>query len=133
MSHSNPVVAYLQRHGSAKSAPVPLTIEYHLTSDSNPSLYRAPSTNESYPNVSGDFNPIHTNPYFVTFASLPGTITHGMFTTGSTATRWYVETVKGLSKACELLPIGVIVAMVGHSDEEREGQGCGRCLLAQDW
>ena len=66
---------------------LPLTTEYHLTSDSNPSLYRAPSTNEPYSNVSGDFNPIHTNPYFVAFASLPGTITHGMFTTGSTTTR----------------------------------------------
>ncbi len=90
-SQGNPVVAYLQRHGSAKSAPIPLTTEYHLTSDSNPSLYRAPSTNEPYSKVSGDFNPIHTNPYFAAFASLPGTITHGMFT--SAATRRYVETV----------------------------------------
>ena len=91
MLHSNPVVAYLQRYGSAKSAPVPLTIEYHLTSDSNPSLYRAPSTNEPYSKISGDFNPIHMNPYFAAFATLPGTITHGMFT--SAATRRYVETV----------------------------------------
>jgi fatty acid synthase subunit alpha, fungi type len=70
---------------------MPLTTEYHLTSDSNPSLYRAPSTNEPYSKVSGDYNPIHTNPYFAAFASLPGTITHGMFT--SAATRRYVETV----------------------------------------
>ena len=90
-SQGNPVLAYLQRHGSAKSAPVPLTTEYHLTSDSNPSLYRAPSSNEPYSKISGDFNPIHTNPYFAAFASLPGTITHGMFT--SAATRRYVETV----------------------------------------
>jgi fatty acid synthase subunit alpha, fungi type len=55
-SQGNPVVAYLQRHGSAKSAPMPLATEYHLTSDSNPSLYRAPSTNEPYSKVSGDFN-----------------------------------------------------------------------------
>ena len=73
-SQGNPVVAYLQRHGSAKSAPIPLTTGYHLTSDSNPSLYRAPSTNEPYSNVSGDFNPIHTNPYFAAFPSLSGTI-----------------------------------------------------------
>jgi fatty acid synthase subunit beta len=70
---------------------MPLTTEYHLTSDSNPSLYRAPSTNAPYSKVSGDYNPIHTNPYFATFASLPGTITHGMFT--SATTRQYVETV----------------------------------------
>ena len=39
----------------------------------------------------GTSNPIHTNPYFAAFASLSGTIMHGMFT--SAATRWYVETV----------------------------------------
>jgi fatty acid synthase subunit alpha, fungi type len=70
-SQGNPVVAYLQRHGSAKSAPISLTTEYHLMSDSNASLYRAPSTNEPYSNASGDFNLIHMNPYFVAFPSLP--------------------------------------------------------------
>ena len=88
----NLVVAYYpQRHGSAKSAPVPLTTEYHLMSDSNPSLYRTPSTDEPYSRVSGDFNSIYTNPYFSAFASLPDTVTHGMFT--SATARWYVETV----------------------------------------
>ena len=38
-----------------------------------------------------DFNPIHTNPYFAAFSSLPGAITLGMFT--SAVTGWYVETV----------------------------------------
>jgi len=90
-SQGNPVVAYLQRHGSAKSAPIPLPAEYHLTSSTNFSFYHAPSTNEPYSKVSGDFNPIHTNPYFAAYASLPGTITHGMFS--SAATRRYVETV----------------------------------------
>ena len=83
-SQGNLVVAYLQHHGLAKSAPIPLTTEYHFTLDSNPSLYRAPSTNEPYSKVSGDFNPIHMNPYFAAFASLPGTITHGMFTSAAT-------------------------------------------------
>ena len=90
-SQGNLVVAYLQRHGSERSAPIPLATEYHLTSDSNPSLYHAPSKNEPYSGVSGDFNPIHTNPYFAAYASLPGTITHGMFS--SAATRRYMETV----------------------------------------
>ena len=90
-SQGNPIVTYLQCHGSAKSAPMPLTTEYHLTSDSNPSLYRAPCMNEPYSKVSGDFNPIRTNPYFTALASLPGTITHGTFI--SAATRWYVKTV----------------------------------------
>jgi hypothetical protein len=43
-SQGDPVVTYLQHHGSTKSAPTPLATEYHLRSDSNPSLYRAPST-----------------------------------------------------------------------------------------
>jgi fatty acid synthase subunit alpha, fungi type len=90
-SQGNPVVTYLQRHDSPGSTPIPLTTEYHLTSDSKPSLYCTPSTNEPYSTVSGGFNPIHTNPYFAAFASLPDTFTHGMFT--SAATRRYVETV----------------------------------------
>jgi len=85
----NLVVAYYpQRHGSAKSAPVPLTTEYHLMSDLNPSLYRAPSTSGPYSKVFGDFNAVHMNPYF---AFLLGIFTHGMFTRA--ATRRYVETV----------------------------------------
>jgi fatty acid synthase subunit alpha len=45
-SQGNPVVTYLQRHGSAKSTPIPLAVEYHFTSSKNPSLYHAPATNE---------------------------------------------------------------------------------------
>ena len=44
-----------------------------------------------YAGASGDFNPIHINPYFSDFASLPATITHGLWS--SAATRRYVETV----------------------------------------
>ena len=44
-----------------------------------------------YAGASGDFNPIHINPYFADFAALPGTITHGMWS--SAATRRYVEVV----------------------------------------
>ena len=50
-----------------------------------------PFTNEPYSKISGDFNPIHVNPYFSDFVGLPGTITHGMWT--SAATRKYVEAV----------------------------------------
>jgi fatty acid synthase subunit alpha len=54
-------------------------------------VFHAPLTNEPYSKVSGDFNPIHVNPYFSDFSSLPATITHGMWT--SAATRRFVETV----------------------------------------
>jgi len=45
-SQGNPIITYLQRHGSAKSTPIPLAVEYHFTSSTNPSLYHAPATNE---------------------------------------------------------------------------------------
>ncbi|KAH9953906.1 acyl transferase domain-containing protein, partial [Lactifluus volemus] len=83
-------MTYLQRYGSTKSPQISIPTEYHLTLSANPSVYRAPTTNEPYSKVSGDFNPIHTNPYFSLY-ELPGTITHGMFS--SAAARCYVETV----------------------------------------
>ncbi|GBE88365.1 hypothetical protein SCP_1301800 [Sparassis crispa] len=54
-------------------------------------VFNSSATNESYSKVSGDFNPIHVNPYFADLAALPATITHGMWS--SAATRRYVETV----------------------------------------
>ena len=72
--HGNPVVAYLRHHGSARSASIPVAAEYHLTSSTNSSLYHVPSTNEPHSKVSGDFNPIHTNPYFAAYASLLGSL-----------------------------------------------------------
>jgi fatty acid synthase subunit beta len=53
--------------------------------------FKAPFSNEPYSKISGDFNPIHVNPYFSDFASLPATITHGMWS--SAATRCFVESV----------------------------------------
>ncbi|KAG9047855.1 3-oxoacyl-[acyl-carrier-protein] synthase [Tulasnella sp. UAMH 9824] len=91
-SHGNPVLAYLQRRG------IPDVISskfenggYSLTSSKVPSTFLAPATNEPYSKISGDFNPIHVNPYFSDYAALPGTITHGMWS--SAATRKYVENV----------------------------------------
>jgi fatty acid synthase subunit alpha, fungi type len=55
------------------------------------STFNAPLTNEHYSKISGDFNPIHVNPYFSDFASLPATITHGMWS--SAATHCYVESI----------------------------------------
>jgi hypothetical protein len=88
--HGNPVLAYVQRHGTPQGLLTPLPNEgYSLTTE--PATFVAPSTNEPYSKVSGDFNPIHVNPYFSNYASLPGTITHGMWS--SAATRRYVENV----------------------------------------
>jgi fatty acid synthase subunit alpha, fungi type len=88
----NPVLAYLQRNGAPQALITLLTNEgYNMTSDEGAVSFSSPLTNEPYSCFSGDFNPIHVNPYFSNYASLPGTITHGMWS--SAATRKYVENV----------------------------------------
>ncbi|KAF9267936.1 fatty acid synthase [Marasmius fiardii PR-910] len=87
--HGNPVVAYTQRHGIPEGLLVPLPNEGYTLEGSTP--FNAPLTNEPYSGISGDFNPIHINPYFSCYASLPATITHGLWS--SAATRRYVENV----------------------------------------
>ena len=44
---------------------------------------QCPDVNMPYSVVSGDTNPIHTNPYFADLAGLPNTIVHGMWTSAS--------------------------------------------------
>ena len=91
-SQGNPVLAYLQRHGSPQGLTVPFANDgYTLTNADSGTTFNAPLTNEPYSKISGDFNPIHINPYFSDFASLPATITHGLWS--SAATRRYVENV----------------------------------------
>jgi fatty acid synthase subunit alpha len=91
-SHGNPVVAYLQRFGSPEGLVAPLFNDgYSLTKSDDSTSFNAPLTNEPYSCISGDFNPIHVNPYFSDYASLPATITHGLWS--SAATRKYVENV----------------------------------------
>lgn len=88
-SYGNPVIDYLERHGSTIEQPVhfenaiPLNAGTVLAS-------RAPSSNEGYANVSGDYNPIHVSRVFATYANLAGTITHGMYS--SAVMRSLVET-----------------------------------------
>jgi fatty acid synthase subunit alpha, fungi type len=90
--HGNPVLAYLQRHGAPQGLQTPLANGgYTLTGSGGSTVFRAPLTNEPYSKISGDFNPIHVNPYFSDFSALPATITHGLWS--SAATRRYVETV----------------------------------------
>ncbi|KAF9438054.1 3-oxoacyl-[acyl-carrier-protein] synthase [Entomortierella beljakovae] len=90
-THGNPVLAYLKRHGS----PIEQAIHFEnggysvMPEGSFNSEVISPFSNELYAKVSGDFNPIHVNPYFADLAELPGTITHGMWTSAST--RKFVE------------------------------------------
>ncbi|KAL9936912.1 hypothetical protein V8E36_004147 [Tilletia maclaganii] len=91
VSYGNPILEYIKRLGGSTQGPVPLENGFSLTPGSSTSTFVAPASNEAYSMISGDFNPIHINPYFADFAALPGTITHGMFC--SAATRKYIEEI----------------------------------------
>ncbi|KKY19773.1 putative fatty acid synthase beta subunit dehydratase [Phaeomoniella chlamydospora] len=89
LSHGNPVVDYLQRFGSSIEQPVNFENPIPL-SGKTPLSLKAPASNETYGRVSGDYNPIHVSRIFAAYANLPGTITHGMYS--SAAVRSLVET-----------------------------------------
>ena len=88
-SHGNPVIDYLERYGKSIEQPVNFENPIPL-SGKTPLVLRAPASNETYARVSGDFNPIHVSRVFASYAALPGTITHGMYS--SAAVRGLVET-----------------------------------------
>ena len=88
-SRGNPVIDYLQRSGTSIEQPVYFENSIPL-SGKTPLTLRAPASNETYARVSGDYNPIHVSRVFASYANLPGTITHGMYT--SAAVRSLVET-----------------------------------------
>ena len=88
-SHGNPVIDYLQRCGSSIEQPVNFENAIPL-SGKTPLVLRAPASNETYARVSGDYNPIHVSRVFAGYVNLPGTITHGMYS--SAAVRSLVET-----------------------------------------
>lgn len=89
VSHGNPVVDYLERHGSSIEQPINFENPIPLNGKT-PLLLKAPASNETYARVSGDYNPIHVSRVFSSYANLPGTITHGMYS--SAAVRSLVET-----------------------------------------
>lgn len=88
-SHGNPVMDYLERNGSPLDQPIYFENPIPL-SGKTPLQLRAPASNETYARVSGDYNPIHVSRVFSSYANLPGTITHGMYS--SAAVRSLVET-----------------------------------------
>lgn len=84
-SYGNPVVEYLKRNGS--------TLEQKVNLENAIPMgvleLQSPSANEPYARVSGDLNPIHVSKHIANYANLPGTITHGMYT--SAAVRAVIE------------------------------------------
>ncbi|KAF2865921.1 acyl transferase domain-containing protein [Massariosphaeria phaeospora] len=88
-SYGNPVLDYLERNGAAIDQPVNFENAIPLNGKT-PLTLKAPASNETYARVSGDYNPIHVSRVFASYANLPGTITHGMYS--SAAVRSLVET-----------------------------------------
>lgn len=85
--HGNPVLDFLNRYSSQPDKTTPL----QNPGWEGPSSWkiRTPRLNSPYARVSKDTNPIHVSHVFVSYAQLPGTVTHGMFT--SAAVRRLVE------------------------------------------
>jgi acyl dehydratase len=91
VTKGDPVVEYLKRHGTALEQPIMLEGGGYSLTKAGQCTFTTPASNLDYSLTSGDTNPIHTNPYFASLASLPGTITHGMHS--SARTRKFVEQV----------------------------------------
>jgi len=75
--HGNPLTDFLGRYGSEVTKVAKLQNPGHIGNSSL--VFRAPSDNELYGRISGDYNPIHVSEAFAAYADLPGTITHGMY------------------------------------------------------
>ncbi len=93
----NPVLHYLDRKSKSLALEEPTMFEgegIQLTPGMDQSLQdlrvTTSSSNQNYSDVSGDHNPIHTSALIADLVGLPGTITHGMWT--SAAVRSLVET-----------------------------------------
>lgn len=79
----NPVMDFLER--KASSTTVQSDLRHPGWSDDGTVEVQIPSSNERYARVSKDYNPIHVSPLFADWAELPGTITHGMYTSAVAA------------------------------------------------
>ena len=84
----NPVTDFLNRWGSPVDEVTRLK-NPNKVDEGGAMNFVAPRSNEPYGRVSGDFNPIHVSEMFASYANLPGTVTHGMYT--SAAVRRIVE------------------------------------------
>ncbi|KAF9647922.1 hypothetical protein BDM02DRAFT_3187550 [Thelephora ganbajun] len=89
--HGNPVVAYVQHHGTAEGTVIYPSNDGYTMTDSATTTFTTPFSNQCHSNISKDFNLTHANLYFSNFASLPRAITHGIRT--SAASRKYLESV----------------------------------------
>jgi fatty acid synthase subunit beta len=110
-SHGNPVTDYLQRNGSAIDQPINFENAIPLNGKTALTL-KAPASNETYARVSGDYNPIHVSRAFASYANLPGTITHGMYTSAavrSLVENWAAENQVGRVRSFHASLVGMVL------------------------
>ena len=84
-SYGNPVVDFLKRNASTLEEKINLENIIPIATVES----QSPISNEPYGKISGDLNPIHVSRHFAKYADLPGTITHGMYS--SAAIRAQIE------------------------------------------
>ncbi|ODV67313.1 beta subunit of fatty acid synthase [Hyphopichia burtonii NRRL Y-1933] len=110
-SYGNPVTDYLTRNGNTIEQAV--TFENAIPISSGEELTsKAPGTNEPYAKVSGDYNPIHVSRVFAAYAKLPGTITHGMYSSGSIRSlveEWAANNVASRVRAFDVTFTGMVL------------------------
>lgn len=82
-SAQDSVSAFFERFGTRTSAEQPLQEGRTATLLAEPDVSRAPDTNLPYASASRDLNPIHRNELVASLAGLPGTITHGMWSSAN--------------------------------------------------
>lgn len=111
VTYGNPVTDYFTRNGNTIEQAIkfenviPLSSGEELTS-------KAPSTNEPYAKVSGDYNPIHVSRVFAAYAKLPGTITHGMYSSGSIRSlveEWAANSIASRVRAFKADFVGMVL------------------------
>ncbi|KAJ1867276.1 fatty acid synthase alpha subunit Lsd1, partial [Coemansia sp. RSA 486] len=88
---ADPVIEYLKRHSVGSNIVLFDDGGYKIVPQAGESQVTTltPDNNAEAACITGDFNPIHTNPYIADIAGLPDTITHGLWT--SSAIRAVVE------------------------------------------
>jgi fatty acid synthase subunit beta len=110
-SFGNPVLDYLKRHGSALDQPVVFENAIPLHGK-DPLVLKAPSSNETYARVSGDYNPIHVSRVFSQYSGLPGTITHGMYSSAAVrglVETWAAENIAGRVRSFHASLVGMVL------------------------
>lgn len=131
-SNGNPVTDYLERHGSSIEQPINFENPIPL-SGRRPLVLRAPATNETYARVSGDYNPIHVSRVFANYANLPGTITHGMYSSAavrSLVETWAAENDIGRVRSFHASLVGMVLPNdVLHVKLQHVGMVAGRKII----